>query len=34
MAFSRLAEEHLEPEVYAYLRLGIEARADELDALT
>jgi len=27
-------EQGLEPEVYAYLRRGIEARADELDALT
>lgn len=30
-----IAEEHrLEPEVYAYLQLGIEACADELNALT
>lgn len=32
---AEIAEEYrLEPEVYAYLRLGIEARANELDALT
>ena len=30
-----IAEEYrLEPEVYAYVRLGIEARANELNALT